>query len=458
MFENTLPAFVSRALDILKNAGADAWLVGGCVRDAMLGLTPHDYDIATDFTPEKTLGAFNGFTVIETGLKHGTVTVHIDGNDVEITTFRRDGEYEDSRHPSEVTFVSDIETDLARRDFTVNAAAWSPAHGLCDPFGARDDISRGVIRCVGDPRKRFGEDALRILRALRFASALDFGIDGDTSAAIREMYGDLANVSRERIRVELVKLICGKGMVGVMLDYSDVISYIIPEMRPCIGYDTGNARHKYDVYEHCVRTANGVSPNTVVRFAALLHDTGKPECCVTEPNGRTHFPRHETVGARIAGEVMRRLKFSRAETNDVCRIIARHDSYPKPKRASVRRDIVEVTSRLWRTLEELRRADNAAKAKGAYSGDDAYFTQVDELADAIFADGDCLDPSSLAVSGAELMTLGASGVVLGDIKRRIFDDVVDGKIQNDRDQLMDRARELFEKYKEKRNTGETNDD
>lgn len=448
-----LPAYVTRVMDVIRENGGRSWLVGGCVRDVMLGAVPHDYDIASDLTPDRVRNAFDGYTVIETGIKHGTVTVHIEGRDVEVTTLRRDGRYSDGRHPESVSFVDDIKEDLARRDFTVNAAAWSPEDGLCDPFGARADAESGVIRCVGDPRERFDEDALRILRALRFASTLGFVIEEGTDAAVRERYPLLRGVSRERIRDELLRLICGKNAVEVLLGYKEIIGFIMPEVRASIGYDPANSRHRYDVYEHCVRCAGGVPPKPALRLAALFHDMGKPSVAVSS-GGRLHFPRHEAAGVRIAGEVMRSLRIDRRTANDVCRLILRHDSYPKTVRASVRRDIAEATPRLWYDLEAMRRADNAAKAEGAYADDEKYFSDVEELAAAILADGDCIDPSMLAVGGADLMKLGVSGVVIGDVRRRLYDEVVDGKIENDADALISRARELISAAAEKQSDPE----
>ena len=464
MFTINPPDYVIKTLEKLKKHGAEGWLVGGCVRDALLGRTPDDFDVAVSVPPEKTMEIFGGdegYHVIPTGLKHGTVTVHVDGHDLELTTFRRDGEYLDSRHPKEVRFVSDVETDLSRRDFTVNAAAWNPDRGLCDPFGAAGDAARGVIRCVGEPKMRFGEDALRILRALRFASVLDFTIDEATDRAIRAMYRDLGNISAERIRVELLKLICGPGAVGVLLDYKEVAGYVMPELRRCMGYDPG-IRHKYDVYEHCVRTMGAIEKEipapdagyiagtlnrrelAELRLAALFHDVGKPEYCVTSADGRAHFPRHESDGARITGAAMRRLRFDRAATARVCRIIVRHDSYPKANRPAVRRDIYEAGGDLWWQIEALRRADNSAKAELAYEGDSDYFRAVEEIARAVFEDGDCVSPETLAVDGVDLKALGVSGVVLGDVKRRLFDEVLGGRIENDPSVLLARAKEILE--------------
>lgn len=451
-----LPEYVKRALDLLREGGAEGWLVGGCVRDAMLGRKPDDFDVAVSTPPQETARIFKDYKVVPTGLKHGTVTVLIDGRPLELTTFRRDGEYADSRHPAEVTFVSDVESDLARRDFTVNAAAWSPDRGLCDPFGAAKDAQNGVIRCVGDPVKRFGEDALRILRALRFASILGFEIEENTENAIRKMHRTLADISRERVRDEFCKLICGKGSVGVLLSYKEVIAGVIPELRPCMGFDPANNRHKYDVYEHCVRTSAGIdvdfaesvgvdrSAEVAMRLAGLFHDCAKPECLTVSDDGRVRYPRHETAGARIAGNVLRRLRFDKDTIHIVCGIIVRHDSYPKPNRNSVRRDIAATGAKLWWMTDVLRRADNSAKADGAYSDDGRYFEAVESHARAVFRDGDCVSPEMMDIDGGDILRLGVSGPVLGDVKRRLFDEIVDGKIENERTRLIERAIQLID--------------
>ena len=455
LFKKGLPAYITRALQIIKEAGGRAWLVGGCVRDAMLGAEPYDFDVATDLTPDAVVAAFGESRTVKTGIRHGTVTAVLGDGAVEITTLRRDAGYSDSRHPDGVSFVCDIEVDLARRDFTVNAAAWSPDGGLTDPFGAQSDLRAGIIRCVGDPRERFGEDALRILRALRFASVLGFEIEKETSDALLGSYRALENISKERVRAELVKLICGKNAAKVLLDYREVVGFIIPELVPCMGYDASTVRHKYDVYEHCVRTAAGIDVSVarldpgdaggeaVLRLAGLFHDVGKPYCPVALPGNGVGFPRHETVGAGIACEIMRRLRFDRDSVRRVGRIIVRHDRYPKPDRDRVRRDIVDAGKDLWWQIEALHRADNAAKAEHAYSDDETYFRAVESIASSIYEDGDCLDPSELQIGGTDLLGLGASGVALGDVRRRLFDEVVDGKLQNDRDALILRAKILL---------------
>ena len=295
-----LPADVAALLAMLRDAGFPAYTVGGCVRDALLGITPHDWDICTSALPEQMQQVFKDLHTVETGLKHGTLTVVVNHVPYEITTFRVDGEYTDHRHPDSVSFVDNIAEDLSRRDFTVNAMAWSPDSGLVDLFDGREDLAAGVIRCVGDPALRFDEDALRVLRALRFASVYDFSIDPATDAAARKLAPSLHGVAGERIREELMKLLCGKGVGRILRAYPDVLSEIIPEIRPMVGYNQQNHHHSYDLWEHTVRAVENVPAEADFRLAMLLHDTGKPRVRTTDEHGEGHYRGHQAVSAEIA--------------------------------------------------------------------------------------------------------------------------------------------------------------
>ena len=445
VFLNGLPPYAADALERLRVSGFDAWLVGGCVRDALMGTPPRDYDIATNALPLQTARVFADCRVITTGARHGTVTVLAGDGELEITTFRSDGEYADSRHPDRVEFVSDIKEDLSRRDFTVNAAACSATKGLFDPFDARGDIARRIIRCVGDPEKRFTEDALRIMRALRFASTLGFGIEPETARAIHTHVTLLDRVSRERLRDELMLLICGKDAVDVMLEYPDVVCRVIPEFRRCVGFDQRNPHHKYNVYEHCVRAMGAADPgDPALRICALLHDAGKPECFVRGGDGYGHFPGHEAASERIAGIAMRRLKFDRATVADVCRVISRHDSYPKPNRNAVRRDIAAVGARLWPRLSALRQADTQAKSDCFYD-DESYFATVEAIAADIIEKGECTSPEMMDIRGGDLLALGLYGKALGEMKARLFREVLDGKVENNKADLVALAASMMPK-------------
>ena len=359
------PAPALEAIARLREAGYEAYLVGGCVRDALLGRAPGDWDITTAALPEQVEAVFTGERIIETGLKHGTVTVLLDGKPLEITTFRTEAAYSDHRHPDAVAFTPSLTEDLARRDFTINAMAWTLENtgdgslcstkasvfsddcitqrtvpcvplekrgegmedGLQDPFGGQADLERKLIRCVGDPYKRFEEDALRILRALRFAAQLDFAIDPATAAAAHALRGTLDLVSRERIAVELTKLLCGPAARRIVVDYWEILSIPLPELAPMAGLDQRSKYHCYDVLGHCAAALEAVPPEPVLRWAALLHDVGKPACFTVDEAGRGHFYGHAKAGGPMAREIMTRLRFDRDTVNRVSRLVELHD-YP----------------------------------------------------------------------------------------------------------------------------------
>jgi tRNA nucleotidyltransferase (CCA-adding enzyme) len=295
-----IPQQVNRAIDILEKNGHSAYVVGGAVRDAIMKKPAHDWDITTSALPEETMDAFEGFRIIETGLKHGTVTVIVDGTDLEITTYRIEHGYSDNRHPDKVDFTDRVEDDLSRRDFTVNAIAYSPVRGFADPFGGRDDIEKNVIRCVGEADKRFGEDALRILRALRFSSVLGFEIDPDTAESIHRNYPLLKNISVERIFVEMSKLLCGKDAGRILREFEDVVFYILPELVPMKNCVQNHERHIFDVWGHTVKAVESVPPIAELRFAMLFHDSGKPHCKTTDEKGIDHFYSHGKISRKIA--------------------------------------------------------------------------------------------------------------------------------------------------------------
>ena len=299
-----LPAGAAFIIDRLNKHGHRAYVVGGCVRDCLLGIMPKDWDICTSALPEEMQRIFRDQHVVETGLKHGTLTVVIDHIPYEVTTFRVDGEYTDHRHPDEVRFVRDVREDLARRDFTVNAMAYHPEEGLVDAFGGQEDLAAGIIRCVGEAERRFDEDALRILRALRFASTYCFAIEEHTAAAVHSLKETLADVAAERIRVELAKLLCGKGAGDILRSYHDVMGQVIPQVRPMVGFEQHTPHHRYDVWEHTIRAVEAVPATEVLRLTMLLHDSGKPAAFTMDENGVGHAYGHQKISAEIADKVL----------------------------------------------------------------------------------------------------------------------------------------------------------
>lgn len=292
-----IPSYVKRAVEILNKNGFEAYAVGGCVRDSLLGKTPHDWDMCTNALPEEICESFKDFHVIETGLKHGTVTVRIEHNSIEITTYRTDGEYIKHRKPEQVKFVSNLEEDLSRRDFTINALAFSEKSGIVDLFGGVEDLKNGVIRCVGKSERRFDEDALRILRALRFSSTYAFEIEENTSLAIHKMKDLLLEISHERVREELLKILCGKNVLEILENYKDVIFTIIPELAPTLDFEQHSPHHIYDVYHHIIHSVENVENRRDLRLVMLLHDVGKPKTFTIDDEGVGHFKTHPTVSA-----------------------------------------------------------------------------------------------------------------------------------------------------------------
>ncbi len=317
----SLPVPVEYVLHTLRRGGYEAYIVGGCVRDALLGFPPADWDVTTSAPPEDIVRLFEGRNrLIETGLKHGTVTILADGMPVEVTTYRIDGKYTDGRHPDSVCFTASLAEDLRRRDFTINAMAYCPEEGLIDCYSGQADLREGIIRCVGVPDIRLQEDALRILRALRFASVLGFSIDGDTADSLRRNRELLANIAAERLAAELNRLLCGRKAGKILLDYSDILGIFLPELSPMVGFAQHNAYHAYDVWEHTARCLQAASPLLPVRLAVLLHDSGKPPCFTMDDNGIGHFYGHPAVSTEIARTVLTRLRYESKTTETVCRI------------------------------------------------------------------------------------------------------------------------------------------
>ena len=321
-----IPSYARTALDRLTAAGHEAWLVGGCVRDLLLGRTPGDYDITTAALPEETEGVFAGEQLIETGLRHGTVTVVLEGCPLEITTYRVDGTYADARHPDQVTFTRSLREDAARRDFTVNAMAYHPDRGLWDGFGGRADLEKGLLRCVGDPETRFREDALRILRAVRFASVLGFTLEPATAEAARRTAPLLGQIAPERLSAELTKLLCGPGAGTVLGEYPDILGALIPELGPMVGFDQRNLHHCHDLLTHTAAAVDNIPPDPALRLAMLLHDVGKPETFSLGEDGQGHFYGHAKRSVELADAILRRLRYPNHLREKAVTLIRFHDA------------------------------------------------------------------------------------------------------------------------------------
>ncbi|MDO5448449.1 MAG: HD domain-containing protein, partial [Clostridia bacterium] len=434
-----IPTYAMKAMDLLRDAGFECYAVGGCVRDSLLGKTPNDWDITTIALPEETKEVFSGYRVIETGIKHGTVTVLIDDEPLEITTYRIDGEYLDNRHPSGVTFTRNLHEDLARRDFTINALALSADGEIVDEFGGKEDLERGIIKCVGSPDKRFNEDALRIMRALRFSATLDFDIDPATSESIHKNRELLSSIAVERVLDELLKLLVGAGprVVDILISYRDVFAVIIPELEPCFDFDQQNKHHIYDVYDHIAHSVGEAEPLPDVRLAMLLHDIGKPHCFTVGADGMGHFYSHADIGADITADILKRFKVSN-EFYDTVWALVKYHYYPiEPNLKSVRRRLAKFGPELLDKILLVKLADNFAHnmETGDYSG------EIYEVRDLIpEAMKHCFSIKDLAISGNDLIDMGVEkGPRIGEILTLLLDEVMDEKLPNEREKLIERV-------------------
>ena len=432
-----LPEGASFVVDKLTRAGYPAYVVGGCVRDALLGIAPKDWDVCTAATPAEMQRVFTGCHVVETGLQHGTLTVVVNHVPYEVTTFRVDGDYTDHRHPDQVKFVADVREDLARRDFTVNAMAYHPDTGLVDAFHGQEDLAAGVIRCVGDPEKRFGEDALRILRALRFASVYGFTMEEQTARAVHSLKTTLHGVAAERIRVELGKLLCGRGAEAILRDCADVIMEVLPALSPMLGFDQRTPYHRYDVWEHTIRTVGAVQPVEALRWTMLLHDSGKPACFTLDEKGQGHAFGHGEKSVEIAREVMAFLRVDNATRDRVLTLVARHDMPLSDRPNMLRRCLHEMGEESLRQLIEVQLADERGKGIRSPEETDARAKRLNAALDAVLATNPCVTLKQLAVRGSDLTHAGIpGGKAVGECLRYLLDRVMEDTLHNDQGALL----------------------
>ena len=431
-----IPDYAQKALSLLHAQGFKAYIVGGCVRDAVLGKTPNDYDICTDCTPDVMKKVFSDFTTIETGIKHGTLTVLIDRQPLEITTFRSDGTYTDHRKPDSVKFEKELSEDLKRRDFTVNALCCNDDEGVVDMFGGLDDIKNKVIKCVGKPQERFDEDALRILRALRFSSVLDFEIEKNTAQAVHEQKELLRAISAERIAAELKKLLCGRDPARILLEYRDVFAVIIPQLAPCFDFAQNNPHHCYDVYTHICKSVNNIEPDWVLRLAMLLHDIGKPLVHTTDENGIDHFKTHQLKSAEIAKEVTGALKLDNKSRSRIHSLVLEHDNRIPAKKKSVRRFLSKYDEEFFADYLKVRRADTLAQSMYFRSEKLEELDEIEKIAKQICDEALCLHISDLAVNGNDLMELGLSHKQIGEGLKMLLDAVIEERTANEKDSLI----------------------
>ncbi|MBQ6184112.1 MAG: CCA tRNA nucleotidyltransferase [Clostridia bacterium] len=436
-----MPRGAAEIINKLESEGHCAYTVGGCVRDALMNAAPNDWDICTSALPGQIINCFGENSVIKTGVKHGTVTVRAEDGLYEVTTFRVDGVYKDNRRPESVEFVSDIRTDLSRRDFTVNAMAYNAREGLVDPFGGREDIKKGVIACVGSPERRFCEDALRIMRALRFASVLGFSIERGTADAIHDLKHLLENIAKERIRDELLKTCGGKNAYAVLEEYRDVITEIIPELAPCVGFEQHNRYHRYDVYGHIIHAvANYSGGDDAVTAALLLHDIEKPACFVLGSDGVGHCSGHAEKSSETAKAVYTRLRFPRALKESAAELIKYHDAIIEPNKNSVKKWMRMLGRKQFLRLIDMKRADMMAQADIDNAKRSAFLDRLRAIAEETTSSGECYTLGQLALKGGDLYSSGVKETDIGAALEKALDAVVDEKVPNERTALLEYLR------------------
>lgn len=438
-----LPEHVNQIIHRLQKEGYDAYAVGGCVRDTLLGRTPQDWDITTSARPEIVKSLF--CHTIDTGIQHGTVTVMLDHVGYEVTTYRIDGEYEDSRHPKEVIFTGNLVEDLKRRDFTINAMAYNDESGLVDAFDGEKDLAAGIIRCVGKPHDRFGEDALRMLRAVRFAAQLGFTIEPDTLTAIRDLAQNLRAVSAERIQMELVKLLTSAHPDAMRTVYETGLTKVfLPEFDTMMETNQHNKHHCYSVGEHTLHTLLHVEPDKVLRLTMLLHDVAKPLCITTDEVGQNHFKGHPVKGADMAKVILRRLKFDNDTTDRVCRLVRYHDDRPELNARTVRRAMNRIGVENMPALFAVKRADTLGQSMYHRQEKLAYVDSFERFFQEICAAQQCVQKKDLAISGSDLIAMGMKpGKEIGAVLNELFERVLDEPELNQRDKLLDMAHNLM---------------
>lgn len=437
-----IPKDVEKIIERLNSAGYEAYVVGGCVRDSIMEKAPHDWDICTSATPEVVKSLFSHTT--DYGMKHGTITVFADKEGYEITTFRAETDYSDHRHPDTVEFVADLKSDLSRRDFTINALAYNNESQLIDMFNGLDDIRNQMIRCVGNADERFKEDALRILRALRFAATLGFDIEDKTSEAIHYNVHLLKYIAKERKRDELMKLLGGNYTTKILLEYSDVIAEVIPEIQLCVGFNQNNRYHCYDVYEHMVHAVeNGITP--IEKFALLIHDIGKPHCYTEDKNGG-HFYGHPAISEEIAKDVVNHLKFDNDSKKAVLELVKYHDIEIPVTKKSVLKLLNRLGEERALQLMDIKLADILAHAPGTQDALIEKWKIFNRLLGEVLVEGNCFSRKNLAVNGNDIKALGVSeGPEIGRIIQTLMGEVMSEQLANEKEVLLNRANELKER-------------
>lgn len=456
-----IPTGAAYILQQLNKHGYEAYIVGGCVRDSLLGKQPNDWDITTSAKPEEVKAIFH--RTIDTGIQHGTVTVLVDREVLddgsgslashtdyafEVTTYRVDGVYTDHRRPESVCFTASLEEDLKRRDFTINAMAYNPEQGVIDIFGGQEDLEKGIIRCVGEASERFDEDALRILRAVRFAAQLDFVIEDQTREAMRDQAKFLKDISVERICTELTKMIVSKHPERLEEAYElGLTQMFLPEFDVMMQTPQNNQYHLYDVGHHTLKVMEAVPATTVLRYAALLHDVGKPKCKTTDETGVDHFYGHQELSAKMARTILRRLKLDNDTIDQVCRLVKNHDyglSGDGPGMKSFRRFVAQLGAEHFADFLEIRKGDMAGQSAYHLEQRRQVIAHMEAMYAEIIEQKQCLKLSELAIGGKDLIAIGVKpGPDMGRILKALLDRVLEEPELNTREQLLAIVKESY---------------
>ena len=431
-----LPSDVKEIIGAFEDAGFEAYAVGGCVRDSLLGRAPSDWDVTTSAKPEDTKRIFG--RTVDTGIKHGTVTVLRGKRAYEVTTYRIDGEYSDQRHPDKVLFTDDLKEDLRRRDFTINAMAWSDRTGLVDVFGGKEDLERRLIRAVGDPYERFSEDALRILRAVRFSAQLGFEIEEQTQMAAGQLSYTIGAVSAERVRDELMKILLSPRPYYLKKAWElGITAEVLPELDRCMECGQNNPHHIYSVGEHILHSLEHIAPDPALRLTMLFHDMGKPDKKTVDENGVTHNKGHAEVSCDLAGVIMRRLKFDNATVSVVKRLVKWHELRLPETKAAVRRSMNRVGKDVFPLLFPVKLADTLAQSDYMREEKFAHYARIRELYEEILKDGDPVTLKELAVTGEDLIERGVTpGPEMGRILGEMLNEVMDDPSKNEKEYLI----------------------
>lgn len=433
-----IPVYVAEAMSRMENNGFECYIVGGCVRDSLLGRTPVDWDICTNAPPATTLSLFDDVPCIPTGLKHGTVTVVWNGIPLEITTYRTEDAYTDGRHPDRVRFVSSIEEDLSRRDFTVNAMAYHPVRGLVDLFGGARDLNDGYLRCVGEASQRFKEDALRILRALRFASCYGFTVEKATAEALEREADGLSQVAAERIRAELDRMLTGAFVGDVLRRFYRILFRVIPELADTRGFHQHSRYHHLDVFEHTVTAVASCVAELPVRLALLLHDVGKPHCFSRDENGQGHFYGHAAISERLAGDILKRLRYDNRTAELVLRLIKYHDTVITADEHLIKRWLNRFGAEFLHYLLLVKEGDCLGQIPSLKEERFGETVAIRCVISKILEQQQCFSLKDLAINGRDVMAQGIrEGKRVGETLQWVLDAVIDGALPNDRDVLLE---------------------